>query len=87
MPKSRPYYDPIGGIHTLEDTRYQQLRVLHDLKILNGKNRNLEPLVESVLKKCKTDVQIGNLLHDVKVGKKTIEELLTEQGYYIERRN
>lgn len=81
MPKSRPYYDPIGGIYTLEDTRYQQLRVLYDLKILNKNNRHLEPLVEAALKKCKTDVEMGNLLHGVKVGKETIEEMLTRKGY------
>ena len=81
MSTLRPYYDPIGGIHTLEDTVYQQLRVLYDLRILNKHNRHLEPLVEAALKKCTTDVQIGNLLHSVKAGKETIEEMLERKGY------
>jgi hypothetical protein len=81
MARLQSYYDPIGGVYTIEDSRYQQLRVLHNLGILNRSNRHLEPLVEAALKKCTTDIQIGNLLHGVKVGNETIEEMLTRKGY------
>ena len=75
-------YDYLG-MNSLETVICEQMRVLYGTRIINKNNQDLEPLVFKVLESCKSEVQIENTLHDVKVGNETLEQMLVRKGYII----
>ena len=71
---------------TFEDIVEEQIDILYDFCILRrkkGKEDQREDTVRQMLLDCGNERRIEIVLHDVKVGNHTLNELLKMKGYAI----
>lgn len=60
----------------------EKLSLLHELRILKYKDPR-EDALRQILSKRKTKIAIENVLHDVFNGKKTLDELIKQEGVRV----
>ncbi len=69
---------------TLEDQVDKKVSCLYDMCKLYRRGKNpdeREKVVREMLKSCTSETQINNAVHDVVVGKYTLNDLLKRKGY------
>ena len=86
MSKTRKYYDidEFNGVgvecaDTLENIIAKKVHLLHDFCILEDDD-DREDIVKDVLGRCTNGMQMDILLHDILVGKTTLDAMLQSKG-------
>ena len=69
----------VGATETKKDFVNKKISLLHDFCILHDDDYR-EPLVETVLNQCNTEHEMTTVLHDVLVGRTTLNARLTQKG-------
>ena len=69
---------------TLAEEVEKKIRLLYDFCILTKKKQKRdvrEKSLRALLLNCANKISIGNIIHDILVGKITLNELLRRNGY------